>query len=138
MAGIIEQDVSQIPRVLVNTRWLAFERPVVTWGPDTGTCFEASTAFPFHVVNKCFRADVVADEVFVAAEEEDVDSRLDEVWEEVYGGDGFLCCEGLADHTRAFVPAGFLSWVDVQGFDDVWALEVGLDVCQVRRPVHAT
>lgn len=90
MAGVVEEDVSQVSSVLVDTSGLAFERPVVARGPNTGACLEAGAAFPLHVVDEGFCTDMVADEVLVTAEQEDVDTRLDEFGEKLDRWDGFL------------------------------------------------
>lgn len=138
MTGVVEKDVGQIPSVLVNASGLALESPVVARGPHAGACFEARAAIPFHVMDEAFRAEVVADEIFVAIKEEDVNPRLDEVGEEIDGRFGIQSQEILRDHTRAFCPARLLGRVDVEGLDDVRTLEVWGDILQIRWPVHAT
>lgn len=137
VAGIVEEHVSQVSSVLVDTSGLAFERPVVARGPNTGTCLEAGAAFPLHVVDEGFRADVVADKILVTAEEEDVDTRLNETGEEVHRWDGVLCYKCLSDPIIAFLPCRFLGWIDVQGVDDICASEIWFDILQIGRPAHA-
>ena len=138
MTGVVEEHVGEVTGGLVDASGLAFEGPVMARGPDAGGGFEAAATLPIHVVDQSLCSDMVADEVFVAAEEQDVDTRLDQSREQVDGGKGVLCGEGHVDHTSAFCPAGFLCWVDVQGFDDIRSLEIRLNVFQVRGPVHAT
>lgn len=83
-----------------------------------------------------FGADVVADEVFVAGEEDD-GHVCEEVGEEVDGGFGVSCAEGGGDGAGAFDPAGLFVGVDVEGFEHVFAAEVRGHVDEVWRPVHA-
>lgn len=136
MTGVVEENISQVSSVLVDTRRLAFERPVVAWGPNTGACFEASAAFPLHVVDHGFSANVVADEILVTGEQEDVDSRFDEARQEVDRGAG-VWSENPTNIAITLLPAFFLGWVDVQRLENIWSSEVGLDLLEIWWPAHS-
>jgi hypothetical protein len=73
MTRIIKQHVRQIPRRLVKPRGLPVVHPFLAGGPRTrtGGVFKTGAVLPGHTVDEFFGAEVVADEVFVAGEEED-------------------------------------------------------------------
>jgi len=71
---------------------------------------------------------VVADEILVAAEKENGDSRKKR-WEKGYCGRGVAGAEGVSDVRGTIFPSRVVfSCVDVEGFDDVLALQNQLDL----------
>ena len=71
MAGVVEQDVGQVARLLPEARRFAFEGPIASRGPGARRQLEALAAVPFHVGDQRLGAQVVADEIFGAREEQD-------------------------------------------------------------------
>jgi len=136
MACVVEEDVGEVARFLVEAGRLAFKGPVAPGGNRSRGDFKSLAPIPFHVVNERLGAEVVADEVFLAREEEDGDFA-EEVWEESDGRWGVAGTKSTADGTIAFRPAGTLVGVDVESVDDIFPTEVGGDVFEVRGPVHA-
>jgi hypothetical protein len=78
------------------------------------------------LVDHVLGAEMVANKVLVAAEEEDGHVG-EEVGEEGYSGGRVSSTEGARDAACAFGPAGFLLVrVDIEGTDDVSALGIRL------------
>jgi len=73
MTRIIKQHIRQVPRTLIKPRRLPIKRPRLARRPfaAVGRRLEARAVEPVQVVDHFFGAEVVADEVLVAAEEED-------------------------------------------------------------------
>lgn len=136
MAGVVEEDVSEVTRFLVDACRLAFKGPVASRCDSSRGDFKAFAAVPLHVVDERFGAKVVADEVFLAGEEEDGDFA-EEVWEKSDGRWGVAGTESATDGTVTFHPAGTFIGVDVESVDDVFSAEVGGYVLEVRGPIHA-
>lgn len=134
--GAIVDDIGEVASALVDSCWLALEYPVFAWGPGSGSAeFEASATIEGHTVDQFFGTEVVTDEISVAGEEQNGHVR-EEIREEVYGGDGILCSKGVGDDAVAFDPTSLFFWVDVEGFEHVFAAEVGGYAGKVRRPAH--
>lgn len=134
--GVIVDDIGEVAGALIDSCWLALKYPVFAWGPGSGGVeFEAGAAVEGHTVDQFFGTEVVTDEISVTGEEQDGHVR-EEIREEVYGGDGILCAEGGRDGAGAFGPTSLFVGVDVEGFEHVFAAEVGGYAGKVRRPAH--
>ena len=73
MTRIIKQHIRQVSRRLIKPRGLTVKSPRLAGspGPAAGRVFEPGSVEPVHAMDHVFCAEVVADEVLVAAEEED-------------------------------------------------------------------
>lgn len=138
VAGVVEEDVSQVARRLVDPSRFTLERPVMARSPHTRRGLEASPAVPLHVVDQLLRPDVVANQVLVAAEQKNRYTGFHQIGKQFLGRDRFLRVEAAVHGTRALFPSGTLLGVDVESADDIRTTEVRLDVDQIRGPVHST
>lgn len=136
VAGVVEEDIGEIPGLLVEPGRLALEGPVAAGRPRAGGQLEAPAAVELHVGDERLGAQVVADEVLGAGEEEHGDLGED-VGEELDRGLRLFDVKRDADVAVAFHPAGGLVGIDVERVDHILAAEVGGDLVEVGRPVHA-
>lgn len=62
VGGVVEEDVGEVASALVDSCWLAFEYPVLTWGPGSGSVeLEAGTTVECHAMDQFFSTNVIAD-----------------------------------------------------------------------------
>lgn len=133
---VVEEHVRQVARLLPEARVLALEGPVAPRGPVAGRQLEALAAVPLHVADEGLCAQVVADQVLGAREQEHVD-LLENVGQQVDGRLRVPGAESVADGAVTLGPPRHLVLVDVQRFSHLLLPEVGRHGRQVRGPVHA-